>query len=221
MDRANWLKEKRRLAEQRMDTLFAPTYDEHWGSCIDATHLRCLDRFLSLCPPGCLILDAACGTGKYWSLILATGRRVFGTDQSRAMLARAREKLPNVPTEKVGLQELDYIEAFDAALCIDAMENIPQEDWPLVLSNCHRATKPDGHFYFTVELAAEEEVERAFVAGQELGLPVVHGEWAHEGGYHCYPRVEQVREWLRLARFRLVEETTGDGYHHFLAQKDR
>ena len=31
MERAAWLKEKRRRAEERMDTLFAPIYDENWG----------------------------------------------------------------------------------------------------------------------------------------------------------------------------------------------
>lgn len=32
MDRSAWLKEKRRLAEERFDTLWAPIYDEDWGA---------------------------------------------------------------------------------------------------------------------------------------------------------------------------------------------
>ncbi|MHB9144549.1 MAG: hypothetical protein ACYC5Y_04350 [Symbiobacteriia bacterium] len=35
MDRKTWLEERRQVGEQRMDTLFAPTYDESWGSNID------------------------------------------------------------------------------------------------------------------------------------------------------------------------------------------
>ncbi len=31
MERSTWLKEKRRTAEARYDTLHASTYDEHWG----------------------------------------------------------------------------------------------------------------------------------------------------------------------------------------------
>ena len=53
-----------------------------------------------------------------------------------------------------------------------------------------------------------------------MGLPVVHGESAHEGGYHYYPRIEQVKEWLHQAHFRQIDETVGDFYHHFIVQKD-
>jgi len=220
MNRNDWLKEKRRLAEERMDTLFAPIYDQQWGASIDPTHQRFMSKFLSLCPPQSIILDAACGTGKYWPMILASGRTVFGTDQSQAMLARAKEKFPDIPTEKVGLQELHYQEVFDDAICMDALEYVFPEDWPLVLNNLYRAIKPNGCFYFTVELAEEKDIETAFATGQQLGLPLVYGEWAHEGGYHYYPKIEQVREWARLAQFRLMEETIGDGYHHFLVQKN-
>lgn len=137
------------------------------------------------------------------------------------MLARAQAKFPAVTTEKVGLQEMAYREVFDGASCMDAMEMVFPEDWPLVLSNVYRAIKPGAHFYFTVELAAEEEIENAFAQGRQLGLPVVYGEWAHEGGYHYYPRLEQVREWLDGAQFNLIDETQGGGYHHFLVQKAR
>jgi SAM-dependent methyltransferase len=152
-------------------------------------------------------------------MILASGRRVAGVDQSRAMLARAREKHPAILARKLGLQELDYEAAFRAAICMDAMENICPEDWPRVLGNLHRALEPNGQLYFTVELAAEKDIERDFVAGERLGLPVVYGESAVEGGYHYYPRLEQVRAWLGDAKFNIVEETTGDEYQHFWAQK--
>jgi hypothetical protein len=57
-----------------------------------------------------------------------------------------------------------------------------------VLDDLHRAIKPMGYLYFTVEVTSETEIERAFAAGQQSGLPVVYGESAHEGGYHYYPR---------------------------------
>lgn len=228
MDRAAWLKEQRRLTEEQETRIYAPIYDENWGA-IDPMHAHGLNRFLALCPPDAFILDAACGTGKYWPLILASGRRVFGIDQSEGMLARAQAKFPDVPIEKVGLQELDYREAFDGAICIDALEMVSPEDWPLVLGNLHRAIKPKGYFYFTVEIAAEQEIARAFAEGQQAGLPVVYGEWAQEGGYHAvwaqegfyhyYPPIEQVKEWLLRAQFDLVEDAVEDEYHHFLVRK--
>ena len=77
------------MAEVRMDTLFAATYDDHWGGYSNASHVTFVQRLLDLCPPGCAILDAACGTGKYWPMILASGRSVTGIDQSREMLNKA------------------------------------------------------------------------------------------------------------------------------------
>ena len=52
-----------------------------------------------------------------------------------------------------------------------------------------------------------------------LKLPVVEGEWAFEGGYHYYPGIEQVKQWIADAGFTLLIETTGDGYEHFVMRK--
>ena len=138
-----------------MDTLFAATYDDHWGGYINATHVTFAQRLLDLCPPGCTILDAACGTGKYWHMIVASGRSVVGIDQSREMLNKARAKHHDVLVEKIGLQEMPYRQAFDGLICMDALENVFPEDWPLVVSNFQRALKPGGHCYFTVEIIDE------------------------------------------------------------------
>ncbi len=219
MDRTEWLREKRRRSEERMDILFAPIYDDKWGGYINPSHAAMLDDFLACCPPGGQILDAACGTGKYWPPILTSGRQVTGCDQSQQMLARAHAKFPAVPVIKLGLQELDYDEAFDGITCIDAMEMICPEDWPRVLANFARALRPGALLYFTVELAAPEEMAAAFAAGQEQGLPVVQGEWAHEGGYHYYPDLDQVRTWTGEAGFTSLKETEGDGYAHFLIRR--
>src|SRR5258708_26631157 len=110
MERSIWLKEKRRVAEVRYDTLHASSYDQNWGH-IDTSHQSFLQRFLALCPPGCTILDAACGTGKYWPLILESGRFVVGIDQSQQMLLQARAKFPNVRTEKKSLHEIHFTHA--------------------------------------------------------------------------------------------------------------
>ena len=227
MERSIWLKEIRRVSEEQ-ETLLAPIYDENWGS-IALQHQQFFDHFLSLCPPQGYLIDAACGTGKYWPLILASGRTVFGIDQSQGVLVRAHEKFPDVPTEKVGMQEMDYHEAFSGAVCMDALEMVCPEDWPIVMRNFHRAIQAGGYFYFTVELTTEQDIQDAFAEGQQMGLPVVYGEteWLDEGGYawgragcyHYYPKIGQVKEWIRQAGFQLIEETVGDGYHHFLVQK--
>ena len=209
MERSTWLKEKRRVSEVRYNTLHAGTYDQNWGH-MNATHRSFLQHFLTLCPPGCMILDAACGTGKYWSLILDSGRSVVGIDQSQQMLLQANSKFPNMRTEKMGLQEIDFIEAFEGIICVDAMEFVAPEDWPVVLSNFHRALKRNGHLYFTVELIEAEERARVYREGLKQGLPVVEGEDAHEGSYHYYPALEQVRIWASQVGFSVIEEGEGD-----------
>ncbi len=73
MDRPARLKKQRRVAEEQEDTIYAPIYDENWGA-IAPTHQQFFNRFLSVCPPQARILDAACGTGEYWPMILASGR---------------------------------------------------------------------------------------------------------------------------------------------------
>jgi 2-polyprenyl-3-methyl-5-hydroxy-6-metoxy-1,4-benzoquinol methylase len=142
------------------------------------------------------------------------------------MLARARAKFPTVRVEQIGLQEMQYQGSFDGVVCMDAMENIPPEDWPPVLTNFRRALKPQGHLYFTVEIADEHELEVVYAEGKRMGLPLVRGEfiatqtleWALEGDYHYYPRLEQVREWLRQTSFNLLEEGEADEYHHFVTR---
>lgn len=134
------------------------------------------------------------------------------------MLSRARAKFPEVPIEKLGLQELSFRDAFDGITCVDAMENVFPEDWPRVLRNFHRALRPHGLLYVTVELP-EDDLPAVFRAAVEAGLPVVEGEWVHEGAYHYYPTMERVRTWVDEAGFDVLEEAADDGYHHVLARK--
>ena len=174
MDRSDWLLEKRRETEERYDTLWAPLYGVKWGVYGNATHQQFIAKFLSLLPQHSIILDAACGAGRYMSMFLEKGYTVVGIDQSQGMLARAKAKFPTVHMEKVGLQEMSYHQVFDGAICMDAMEHIFPENWPLVLGNLHRALKPQGYLYFTVEIADAKEVEAAFIRGQQLGLADLH-----------------------------------------------
>lgn len=218
-NRAAWLQEKRRLTEFRYDTVFSRDYDQQYGF-IDPTHRRYLEKVLSLTPPGSTILDAACGTGKYWQLILQSGRRVVGIDQSAEMLRLAKAKHPEVPTEKMALQDMSFEREFPAVICVDTMENVSPEDWPPVLANFHRALMIGGYLYITVELLSEDEIKRAYQLGREMGLPLVVGEYAHHGGYHYYPTDKQVKEWLSRAGFFILDSGTGDGYLHYLCRSD-
>ena len=67
-----------------------------------------------------------------------------------------------------------------------------------VLANLHRAARPGGLLYLTVEEVAEPVIEDAFATLTRRGLPAVRGEVidGNVGGYHYYPDRGQVTGWL-------------------------
>ena len=224
MDRRLWLDERRAATRAAYDA-DASTYDldEYQG----AAHARFVARLLETCPPAGLVLDAPCGTGRYFSQVVATGRRVVGVDQSAGMLAEAGGRGLAASLEQVALQELAFDRAFDAVMTVDAMENVGPEDWPLVLANLHRAVRPGGHLYLTVEEEADALVDAAFASLSARGMPVVRGEVIEEeaaAGYHYYPARDQVVAWIAAEDLEMVEEAyeaaAGGswGYRHFLVR---
>ena len=193
---------------------------------MSATHAAFVRQLADDCPVGDRILDAACGTGKYFPLVLGSGRGVVGADQSAGMLRMAAAKYPGVELHQCGLQELDFDEEFAAAMCVDAMENVPPEQWPLVLNRLRAAVRPGRLVYLTVELTEAELLDRAFADARAAGLPVVAGEDAHRGGgYHFYPRLDQVNDWLAEAALTVIAEAHSPGdhpsysYQHFLCAR--
>jgi ubiquinone/menaquinone biosynthesis C-methylase UbiE len=161
MDRQTWLAERRSAVVAVYDDL-APAYDEHeYPSDLQREWVA---RVLRLMPPGGIVLDAPCGTGKYFAMVAAAGHQVAGVDQSAGMLAQARARGIAVQLEQAALQDLSYAHEFDAVITVDAMENIPPEDWPLVLANLHRAVRPGALMYLTVEEVDPAEIDQAFQA---------------------------------------------------------
>jgi hypothetical protein len=102
------------------------------------------------------------------------------------------------------------------------MEHVFPEDWPLVLANLHRAVRPGGHLYLTVEVADDARIDEAFAVLTARGLPAVRGEVTEGGvaGYHYYPARDRVVDWLDAEGLEIVaedlEQNDGWGYRHFL-----
>lgn len=205
MDRRAWLEDLRASVEERYDRLYSPTYDD--DSPVTPTHLRFVERVIESCPPAGAILDAPCGTGRYFEMVLAAGRTVVGIDQSAGMLAQARARHQEVVLDKVGLQELEFDGEFDAVMCIDSMEYVFPEDWPRVLANLHRAVRGSGLIYLTVEQIDPAEIESVFAEARAAGLPVVYGENVRRGGgYHHYPTPDRVAGWLAAEGLEIVDQ---------------
>ncbi len=224
LDRAAWLRSLREVSPEQEDAL-APIYDANWGR-IDEVHRAFVDDLLERLPPAGRVLDAACGTGQYLGMVLTTGRSVVGVDQSGAYLEIAQAKARGAETARADLQELPFEHEFDGVMCVDAMEFIPPEDWPVVLGGFRRALGDTGWLYLTVELVRDDAIRAATSEARAAGLPVVDGEaiWPEYGGYyHFYPSLDRVRGWLADAGFRVERELEGPweedeyAYHHILA----
>ena len=219
MDRQAWLAERRAAVAAAYDST-AATYDEHEYP--SDTQREWIARMLRLIPPGGTVLDAPCGTGKYFPLVAAAGHLVAGADGSAGMLAQAAARGIAFSLEHTALQDLAYDHEFDAVVTVDAMENVPPEDWPPVLANLHRAVRPGGYLYLTVEEQDQRGIEQAFEDLSARGLPAVRGE-VIEGdvaGYHYYPGRDRAVGWLRQEGLEITDEgfkqEEGWGYRHFL-----
>lgn len=152
-DRLAFLAERRALGPRRMDTLFATGYDEHWGD-ISALHASFVQDLLDRTPGGALILDAACGTGKYVPHVRRSGRRVAAIDRSACMLIQLERKFPGTEARQLALEDLAREPAgqYDGLLCVDAMENVPPEDWPVILAGFAHVLRGQSPLYLTVEI---------------------------------------------------------------------
>ena len=137
-------------------------------------------------------------------------------DQSAGMLARAAAKRPEVPTRRLPLQALaderDLRERFDGLLCVDALENVGPEDWPVVLVGFRAVLRPGAPAYVTVEIPDGEESE-------PTDEPLVAGELLAGGGCYYYPTDDAVDGWLAAAGFEPLVDGTGDGYRHLLVRR--
>lgn len=235
MERAEWLKYMRNKAETLYDH-FAPKYWVEFGLYAEETHLEYLKKFLGRISPHSILLSAACGAGRYDGMLLEAGHSVVGIDQSAGMLAQAKKHFPEVRYEKISLQEMDFQEEFDGAICMDAMEHICPEDWPGIMKAFQKALKPGGVLYFTEGLEDAGVVEEAYKRAKERGLPVVFGEVADQveeaseralvsgeatdvSVYHYCPSMEQVRAWIEQAGLAIEEEGTDHWYEHFVVRK--
>ena len=242
MERAKWLELMREKTEVLYDH-FAPLYWDRYGFSMSETHARYILKFLGQLPARSRLLSAGCGAGKYDGLLIEAGHTVLGIDLSEGMLRRARERYPGIRYEKKSLQEMDYQGEFDGVICVDALEHVFPEDWPVIMRGFREALKPGGVLYFTLDVSATDDLEEAYEKGRSQGLAVVFGELAADvdeayeivmamenmdipgeladkAVYHYYPSVDQVHQWLDQEKFSIEAEEMGiKWYRHFLVRK--
>lgn len=224
-DRRAFLLERRASSAERFTAALSKNYDADWGE-ISSSHARMLARFLAhLDVAGAsgqagsarlAVLDAACGTGKYWPTLLGAGCALTGVDHSSGMLQQAAAKFGDVPTRLLALQDLgsaaDLRSRFDALICVDALEYVGPEDWPGVVRGLAATLRPGGLAYVTVE-----QPEGPITA--PVDPRQVEGEDFDGIGYHYYPGRDDVLRWLSGGGFTVLEDCDGDFYWHLLLRE--
>ena len=234
IERSEWLKQMRETAET-IYNLWASTYyfetDENAAKARVEAHVQYLEEFIRLVPPRSNVLSAGCGAGRYDGMLLDAGHSVVGIDLSERLLVHARKLYPTIRYEKMALQEMSFQNEFEGAICIEALEHVFPEEWPVILHGFWEALKPGGVLYFTLNVLATNWLEEDYEKSKLRGLPVVFGEVAAEvdlasekviaaqgdvpdevsdkAVYHYYPGVEQVRTWLDKEKFAIEAQGTG------------
>jgi ubiquinone/menaquinone biosynthesis C-methylase UbiE len=151
--------------------------------------------------PGELILDAACGTGRYCRLFQSRGARVVGIDFSEGMLRIARQKVPTVAFHCMDLAgTLAFPEAgFDKVNCAQALKHLP--DLTLPLEEFARIVKPSGTITFSVT-HPEMDWEGYEMSGPTSFYLAGESDIHHHRFWQYFEAID--RAGLRLSAFRQV-----------------
>jgi ubiquinone/menaquinone biosynthesis C-methylase UbiE len=126
---------------------WASSYDTMSNALIRAEE-PLIEAALADIGPG-MALDAACGTGRHSARLMAAGHRTVGIDRSEAMLAIARDKLPNVEIFRTGdLASLPLADdSVDVVVCGLALTHL--DDPAPAIAEVARVVRPGGRVFIS------------------------------------------------------------------------
>jgi len=130
---------------------FARFYDAFTaGSDYDAWTAHVLDLAAAYGSCGTRVLDVACGTGKSFLPFLRSGFEVTACDISRAMLAEAARKAPDVRLLEADMRDLPKLGQFDLITCFDDSLNhlLNEADLASAFASVAANLGPDGLVLF-------------------------------------------------------------------------
>jgi SAM-dependent methyltransferase len=150
--------------------LWAPFYDEPGNQLLEIEQ-PIVREILDGLPIG-VALDAACGTGRHTTYLASLGHKVIGVDTSPAMLALAREKVPEGEFHETDLHDVPVPDdSVDLVVCAIALSHVP--DLGPALTEFARVLRPNGHLVISDS--------RGLIG--DIGLPLVRVGPGGEVGY--------------------------------------
>jgi len=115
-----------------------------------------LSLLLAPLPAGSSILDLGCGSGHPIAThLVSLGYQVIGVDGSEAMLAIARQQLPEQRWIHAAIEAVQFEERFAAVICWDALFHLPRQHFPAVVGKIHRWLDPGGRLMVSSGGAAD------------------------------------------------------------------
>jgi ubiquinone/menaquinone biosynthesis C-methylase UbiE len=121
--------------------IWADYYDQMPNLLLDAEQ-PITEQLLRDLPKG-TVVDMACGTGRYTSLLNELGHDVIGVDQSASMLIVAKSKNRNIPYLQSDISTTNLnSHSYDALVCALALSHFETVDNPI--AEFARVVKKDG-----------------------------------------------------------------------------
>ena len=130
---------------------------------VEADMSFCQEKFLKLLPPGAVILDAGCGSGRDSRFFLNHGMQIQAIDASVEICRQASAYIGQ-PVKCMRFDELDCSQMFDGIWACASLLHVEKKALPGILQKFHRALKTKGVFYASFKYGdgEEERLERFF-----------------------------------------------------------
>ncbi|QQL49109.1 methyltransferase domain-containing protein [Mucilaginibacter ginkgonis] len=128
--------------------------------------------------PGERIHDLGCGTGDLTKQIQELGADVIGTDLSPQMIAKAKEKFPDVKFEVADAADFELGNDFDAVFSNAALHWVKDQD--AMMTSVYKSLKPGGRF--VAEMGGKGNVQK---------LITVTRDTLNKYGYHQQAKYSQ------------------------------
>ena len=135
------------------------------------------DSFLALLPPGSLILDFGCGSGRDSRYFLQKGYQVEACDGSEEMVKAASQNA-GIPVKKMLFSELDEIDRYDGIFACASILHVPSKELPDIITRMKKAVKTGGILYISFKYGTFEGIRngRYFTDRTEESLQAILDE---------------------------------------------
>lgn len=146
---------------------FAATFDR-WQRPRAYYQRRLAEIYRFLIPPGMRVLEVGCGQGDLLAAVKPS--QGIGVDYSPAMLARARQRHPDLTFVEADIHDLDLNATFDYIICADLVNDLwdVQRAFERIALHCHPGTKLILNAYNRLWEAPRRLAEMARITQRQL-----------------------------------------------------